>query len=1085
MLPLSATQEGLWMAQQLAPASPLYNMPEAWQIAGPVDIAALERAVNRIVDRHENLRTIFAIKNGIPTQIVQPPGKVRLTISGRGSQDLPEAEARHLLSLEATRPFNLFSGPLIRVQLLRLAKESHILFVNMHHLISDSGSFGIFLNELNELYRAELDGQPVSLPELPVQYADFAIWQREQLSGPGQEAHAQYWLGQLSGALPRLNMPDDYSRPAAQSYRGAAYFFTIPQSVIAGLKALAKQHGVTPFAILLAAYKVLLKRYTRQEDIIVGMPVSGRDRLETEGLIGFFVNTLPIRTRTSADMAFTELVKQVRERTAEAYRHQELSLDAIVKELKLARDLDSHCLIQTVFGMQSPIIETWSLPGCRTEHIELESQTSKFEISLLGTETKGGLRFRLEYNSEVFGEGAMVRFAGHYVNLLEAILADPNQKICHLNFMSEAEREQVTKLWNETRTDYERDLGIHKIFEDQAARAPEATAVVFGEQKLGYGELDRRATKLACRLNRLGVGQGQPVGLCLERSLEMIVGILAILKAGGTYVPLDLSYPPSRLAEMAKDSGTSLILTRKNNRSHEFLKGREGVCVIEDQGDSDHQHNNRRSASENPEQSAYIIFTSGSTGHPKAAAIPHRAVVRLVRNTNYIRFSPSDRILQLAPISFDASTFEIWGALLNGGCLVLAPSAPLSLEDLGKFVSANGITTLWLTAGLFHQMVDHQLPSLRNLKFLLAGGETLSVAHTMRAARGLPNCQVINGYGPTENCTFTCCYHIDGARKATASVPIGKPISNTFVYILDEHLQPVPPGVPGDLYAGGDGLASGYVNSMQLTEEKFIRNPIAPAEHGERLYKTGDLARWLPDGNVEFLGRLDEQLKIRGFRVEPGEIERCLMEHETVQKAHIIARGDASGSKHLIAYVVPSATNECSVAELRQFLSERLPHYMVPSYFISLTELPLTRNGKVDRQALPAPASAGNGSPHEEPRSEMEKRLAQMWSELLGQKINSTQANFFQLGGHSLLATQLIAKIASQLGVELPLRSVFEAPTIKGMASLLTTSRPASAHNIPRRLNAENAEELLARLNELSESELEALLANPDLKTGF
>ena len=1082
--PLSFAQEGLWFVEQIAPGTAAYNMPEAWRLTGKLDVRALEASIEQVIRRHESLRTIFSSDEGKAKQIVLQAQPFRLVVRDLSSCTNKEQELERLLHGDARRPSDLHQRPLLRIGLIRLGEEEHVLSINMHHIVSDAWSFGVFLRDLAQCYTGRVKGEPLFAPdELPIQYADFASWQREQFQGYAQEL--EYWAKQLTGPLPFLTFPTDCPRPAKQSFEGATTFFTLSPSLNNQLKELSRKTGTTLFMTLLAAFSTLLRRNCRQDDIVIGSPIAGRDRAETENLIGMCVNTLPLRLDLSGDPTFLQLLDRIREVTLSAYEHRQVPVEKIVEALQLDRGAGHHPLFQVVFGFQEDFAADWALPGLNVSRIELDSGTAKFDWTLLFTETEQGLRLRFEYSTDLFEEATVLRFFHQFEHLLTNIIARPEKSLSEFELLSPEEKQQMLEQGTQTSANYERNARTHELFESQAKERPDAPALVFEGRQISYCELNARANQLARHLQKHGAAPDSRIGICLERSPEIIISMLAILKAGAAYVPLDRTYPHERIAFMLKDAGVKTVVTNSNTwTEHAAWTVAKTVYLDKHEEEIARESSENFSSAGSAESIAYVIYTSGSTGLPKGTEIPHRGIVRLVRNTNYAEFTANEVFLQLAPITFDASTLEIWGALLNGAKLVIFPPHAPTYEELARTLQQEKVTTLWLTAGLFHQMVDCQLEGLKGVRQLLAGGEALSVAHVVKAVRGLPDTQIINGYGPTENTTFTCCYRIPVRWAGGTSVPIGKPISNTQVYILDEHFRPAPAGVPGELWIGGDGLARGYLNQPELTAKCFIQNPFSAEK--VLLYRTGDLVRWLADGNIEFLGRIDEQLKIRGFRVEPGEIERSLSAHPAVAQAVVTAREDQSGTKQLLAYVVAKEGAELKENELRQFLQSKLPAYLLPSRFVQLLELPLTRNGKVDRRALPAPDDLGSESvTRVEPRTSTETALAEIWRELLGRKQLGALDNFFHLGGHSLLATQMISRIARRFRVELPVSAVFEAPTVEGLAQLIEKSE-ASETNAKSRVQSavrwRTNKDLLAHLDELSDSEIEELLAETELK---
>ena len=928
--------------------------------------------------------------------------------------------------------------------LLRLGGEEHLLLLTMHHIVSDAWSIGVLSRELTVFYQAFTTGVPAGLPELPIQYADYAVWQREWLQGERLERELTYWRAQLRGAPAVLDLPTDRPRPVVQSSRGAKQSLLLPTRLSEGLRALSRREGITLFATILAAFQALLARYTGQLDIVVGSPIAGRTRTETEELIGFFVNTLALRTDLSGDPTFRELLRRVREVTLGAYAHQHIPFEQLVEELQPERDISRTPVFQVVLAMQNVPRHTLELPGLRLRSEAADSGTAKFDLTLFVFEQGSDLNVALEYCTDLFDAGTATRLLGHFRTLLEGVLADPERRLSELPLLTEPERHQLLVEWNATTTDYPRDATIGDLFRIQAARTPEAIAVVRDDERLTYRELEARANRLAQYLRARGVGPETRVGICLERSVDAVVGVLAVVLAGAAYLPLDPSDPPDRLRFLLGDARADVLLSESRHRGR-VPPGSVAttICLDEERESIVHQPGAPLSRAY-AGNLACVMYTSGSTGSPKGVAVPHRAVARLVLATDYFQAGPEAVFLQLAPLAFDASTFEIWGALLTGARLVVAPPGRLSLEAIGRVVREQGVTTLWLTAGLFHQMVDRGLDDLRGVRQLLAGGDVLSVAHVERVRRELPHCRLVNGYGPTESTTFASCHPVAGG-ELSGSVPIGRPIANTRTYVLDGRLEPVPVGLPGELYLGGAGLARGYLGRPGLTADRFAPDPFGP-EVGGRLYRTGDQVRWRADGLLEFLGRTDDQVKLRGHRVEPGEVEVALREHPAVRAAVVTAREDIPGEKRLVAYLVPAGSMP-GVSELQGFLRQRLPDFMVPSAFVALAELPLSPNGKVNRRALPAPDQARPG-PEDAfvaPRNPVEELLANIYATVLGIERVGVHDDFFGLGGHSLLATKVISRILATLGVELPLRSIFEAPTVAALAGRVTSAQHTEA----------------------------------------
>jgi aspartate racemase len=1049
-LPLSFAQQRLWFLDQFEPGSSVYNVPRILNLVGPLDVAAMEKALTEIVRRHESLRTTFSGAAGEPAQIIGPPFSVSLPMKDLSRLSPKERDTAELeLAREnAGMPFDLVRGPLFRVRLIRLTAEEHRVFFTLHHIIADGWSIGLLSDEITALYDAFANGRPSPLPELPVQYADYAIWQRGWLSGDVLERQLSYWRRQLSGELPVLEIPADRPRPAVRSQRGAVQKAEFPESLSSRLRALGAAEGATLYMTLMAAFKTLLFRYTGQEDIIVGTAIAGRTRLETEKLIGFFVNTLPMRTRLSPDMPFRELLARERRVALEAFEHQEVPFERLVEELRLRRDLSSTPIVQTMFTLQNTPGSGDGLGGIRLDALEIDNGTSKFDLSLSITEKTRGMAVSFEYSTDLFEKRTVEAFVGHYRSILEGVAADPGQRLSQIPILDAAEKEQLA-VWSGTATGYPRDLCIQQVFGKEAALRPDALAIVSGGTRMTYAELDGTSNRLARILRSEGVGADVPVGILAERSPEMIVGLLAILKAGGAYVPLDRSLPAERLQLMLRDTGARVLLVHGELPAALPSEGMSVIRLDRWQGESRAGDDVPVPQVTGPENLAYIMYTSGSTGRPKGVMIPHRAVVRLVKGTDYCSFGPEEVFLQLAPISFDASTFEIWGALLNGARLVIAPPQPPSFEQLGTVIASTGITTLWLTSAMFNQVVDHRPDALRGVKQLLTGGDVLSVPHVIRFLEKQPGTRLINGYGPTENTTFSCCYSISGVPPFAVSIPIGRPIANSRAYILDKQMTPVPVGVPGELCVGGDGLARGYLNLPDLTSGRFVHVALGGAE-GSRLYRTGDRARFLPDGRIEFLGRFDDQVKIRGYRIEPGEIECVLGEHPSVGAVVVIVREDVQGEKRLVAYCVLRGGESATGPELLAYLKTRLPDYMVPSSAVILASLPLNASGKVDRRALPPPEfpEAEPTDAQDSPLSPAEEALAGIWSEILGGASVGVNDNFFELGGHSLLAMRVISRVRDVFRIEIPLLTLFEHPTVAGLALAISEKLTEEIENM-------------------------------------
>jgi aspartate racemase len=1022
---LSFAQQRLWFLEQLLSGTSSHNITKAFRLTGSLNVTALELSLVEIVSRHEILRTTFSAVDGQPVQVIS--SQVALTLPVLDLQELPEseqeAEVQRGITDAAQQLFDLSQGPLLHVQLLCLSKDCYMLLLTLHHIVFDGWSFDVFFRELTALYSAFSTDQLSPLPKLTIQYADFAHWQRGWLQGEVLESQLKYWKKQLGENLPNLQLPTDYPRPSVQTYPGAYQSLELSKDLTESLKTLSKQEKVTLFMTLLAAFQTLLSRYSRQEDIIVGTPIAGRNQVETEELIGFFVNTIAIRTDLSGDPNFRQLLSQVREITLGAYDHQDLPLQKLIEELNPERDLSRSPLFQVMFAFQNTPSQPWDLPGVTITPLEVHSGTSKYDLTLDLRETSEGIKGGIEYNTDLFKAGTIARMLGHFQVLLEGIVSNPEQHLSDLPLLTQAEQHQLLVEWQNTQADFPNNTCIYQLFEAQVECTPDAIALIFEDQQLTYKELNVRANQLAYHLITLGVGPESIVAVCLDRSIELIVALLAVLKAGGAYLPLDSAWPQSRQELLCNAAGCSVLLSAT------------GLVAL--------SASKPASSPVTAGSLAYVIATSGTTGTPKTVAVEHGAILRLFDPANGFFLEPGTRLLQLAPLAFDAATFEIWGPLLHGGTLVIAPSGQLSLSEIATLLREQHITTLWLTAGLFHSMVDAELHSLAGVRQVLAGGDVLSPEHVQRLLLAFPpGHQLINGYGPTENTTFTCCHHlVAGDSVDPAGVPIGRPIAGTTVRILNGFGQPCPIGIPGELHIGGAGLARGYLNNPELTAKTFIPDPFS-SDPTARLYKSGDLASWNPDGTLAFHGRTDQQIKLRGFRIEPGEIEDQLLTHPAVAQSVVVLCHDDPNNPRLIAYWVADASQptlaSSSSEQLRAFLAERLPVYMVPAAFLQLEALPLTTNGKIDRKALPAPSFSGNPGQRVEPSTDLERQLHAIWAEVLGHSDFDITDNFFAIGGHSLAAARLVSRINETFQCADPLLSFFKDPTIRGQVGILS-----------------------------------------------
>jgi amino acid adenylation domain-containing protein len=1046
--PLSFAQQRLWFLEQWEPGSTAYLLPYAWRLQGPLDLVVLEASLTALATRHESLRTSFAMVDGHPVQVIAPVASVSVPVLDLTS--LPastrEGEVQRLVHEDAHQPFDLTIGPLWRGQLLRMTPEEHVLLLTLHHIITDGWSMGIMFQEMSALYAAQVTGQPATLPSLPIQYADFAVWQRQWLQGDMLDRQLAYWRTQLAETPLSLELPTDTPRPLQQTYRGNRISFTLPPSLTQALKALSQQEGVTLFMTLLATFQILLARYTGQADILVGTPIAGRTHTELESLIGFFVNTLVLRVRFQSQPTFREVLQQVRETCLNAYAHQDVPFEKLVEDLKPVRDPSRHPFFQVMFQLHlADSSGGLTLPSMEIVKLAQTSQTAKFDLSLSLALNEERLQGSFTFNSDLFTSSTISRLALHYQTLLEGLVTDPGRDVFQLPLLTGAERHQLLVEWNPPFSPDQASFCVHHLFEKQAARTPEAIAVVYEDQQISYQELNERANQLAHYLIRQGIGLDTRVGVYLERSLAMVVGLLGILKAGGAYVPLDLTTPPDRIRFMLQDAGVAMVITSAilrsriatglNSSEDSFWK-KPPVLVLDMKWPS--LTSEDLSSALPPvlaENLAYVMYTSGSTGQPKGVGIPHRGVVRLVRNPKYLKWPTPAIFFQLASPAFDAATFEIWACLVNGGKLVLGPTMLPSLDELGTLLQEQQITILWLTAGLFHQMVDWNIKALSPLQTLLVGGDILSPRHVRRVAEQLSTCQLINGYGPTENTTFTCCFPIPPDVDVDKTVPIGRPLNQTQVYVLDAQQHLVPNGVTGELCIGGLGLGREYHGRPELTAEKFIPHPFSPVP-GDRLYRSGDLVRYRPDGTLEFLGRRDHQVKIRGYRIECGEIEMILTTHPAVREVVVLPREDSAGNKRLVAYIVPESESTPNISDLQDFLIRTLPSYMIPAGFVFLDTFPLTPNGKVDQSKLPVEdqRSSQEEGNYVAPRNSLESQLTKIWETVLEREPIGVTDNFFNLGGESLMALRLCSEIERALQRKIPVPLIFHAQTIEQLA---------------------------------------------------
>ncbi len=1036
--PASFAQQRLWFLNQLSALSGSYNEILAWRLTGRVDVAALRDSLSDLVNRHEVLRTTLAERDGVVEQIIGEPGPMELAVIDWDDRtDLSRVE--RFLAERARRPFDLSSDRLLRADLVRLGDEEAVLAIVVHHIAFDGWSSRILARELAEAYNARTEGRSHVFSDLPVQYADFAAWQREMLRGELLESQVGYWREKLRGATGQIELNCDRPRTRSAAGEGARVSFRFPAELSRAVSALARDSSATLFMTLAAAFALVLSRFGAGSDVVLGTPIAGRTRRETENLVGLFVNTLPLRFDLSGHPTFRALLTHVCEEVVGAFSHSEVPFDRLVADFGSQRDLGPTPLVQVLFVLQNVPRSEFQLKGVEAERISIHNGGAKFDLVASLVDDPDGLRGRFTYRTDLFDPSTIERLVRAFERLLEAVAASPDAPLEQISLVSDDDARMLSE-WNDTTRDYPQEVRIPDLFERQVERTPDAVALIDGSQCYSYRELNERANRLGHYLRDRGVGSDVLVALAVERSSDLIVAMLGVLKAGGAYLPLDLRSPPARLRRVLAATRAKWAICGRGSAD---LPDPSELTVLSFEHDrlpwADQSAENPTSCGLSRDL-AYVMLTSGSTGEPKGVAVEHRSIARLVFGVDYAVLGPDRVFLQLASPAFDASTFEIWGALLHGGRLVLAPESLPDFGTLERLLCDHHVTTLWLTAGLFNSLMEQRPEALRGVQEILTGGEALSVRHVQEALRVLPpQVRLINGYGPTECTTFACCHTIERPlNDAAVSIPIGRPISNTRVYVLDGGGQPAPIGWAGELYLAGSGLARGYWNDSESTNERFVPDPFDAAP-GARMYRTGDRARWNSNGTLEFLGRIDQQIKIRGFRIEPAEIESLLVERASVKQAVVVAHEGGSLGRRLIAYLVAASEVEIDLDAVRRELKLRLPDYMVPAVFMQLSHFPLGRNGKLDREALPAPDESQSPSPpiREQPRDDLEATLVAIWAEILDRKTIGVQQNFFDLGGHSLLALRLVARIEQVLGKKLPLDALLQQPTIEQQAEFL------------------------------------------------
>jgi amino acid adenylation domain-containing protein len=1034
-LPLSFAQRRMWFLNQLEPESAYYNVPLAMRLTGQLNRDALEKAINEVIRRHEVLRTTFATAGGEPVQVINEAVQLTLTVEDISAEG--EDRAVELAAEESAKPFDLSRGPLLRMRLLKLGPRYYVVLFTVHHIISDGWSMGVLVREVAALYAAFVEGKPSPLPELPLQYADFAAWQQEWLRGSVLKDHLDHWKKQISGAPTVLDLPADKLRPAIQKFRGAGEVFSVPKDVTDQLLALSRQEGATLFMTLLAAFNVLLYRYTGQQDILLGTPIANRNRAEIEGLIGFFVNTLVLRAQMESDESFLSLLRQIRATTLDAYAHQDLPLERLVQELQPERDMSRSPLFQVMLVLQNAPKQAFELPGLTLSAFETKSRTAKFDLMLTLAEGPDGLAGELEYDTDLFDATTIRRMLGHFQTLLHSIVAHPDQRLTEYSLMAADESRQLLVEWNATKVDYQRNLCLHELFEMQVDRAPDAACLIGDDVLLTYRELDQRANQLAHHLRRGGIGRETRVGILMERSAEQAVALLGVLKAGACYVPLDPDFPRERLHYLLDDAKVALILTQAR-LANELLSGHPGVLCLDDcAAELERESAARPATTATSDNLAYVIYTSGSTGRPKGAMLQHNTIVNCLEwMQRTYQLDEADRFVFKTTLNFDPSVWEFFWPLMVGAQVILVrPEAQSNPALLVATIVRHEATVVYLVPSLLsHFLEEQKLEQLASLRYVICGGESLTRETVERFHERLPKVELHHSYGPTETSigvSETVC-GIDNPRRVT---PIGRPGANVQLYVLDEGMQPVPVGVRGELYIGGECVGRGYLNRPELTAERFGPDPFA-TEAGARLYRTGDVVRYLADGQLEFIGRSDDQVKLRGIRMELGEIEAVLDEQDGVSGAAVIAYSEDNRDKRLVAYVTTEPGRVVTSEELRRGLQAQLPDYMVPASLVMLDQMPLMPNGKINRRELPAPvvAQGMHRNGYVAPANAIEEMLSEIWTEVLDLERVSTADNFFELGGHSLLATRVTSRVREMFGVELPVRSIFQTPTINGMS---------------------------------------------------
>lgn len=1039
-LELSFAQQRLWFLHQLDPEGSSYNIPLVVQITGLLSLEALTRSINKVISRHEMMRTVFSEQDGQPWQTIMDHMEINIDLIQIDENCIKEETIHQISSQETRKPFDLSKGPLMRALLLKFDDQHHTLIITMHHIITDGWSLGIIIKEIATFYDYFANRKPIELPELRIQYADFSLWQRRWMQGEKLEKELNYWKNYLNGAAPYLELPTDFQRPVVQTSNGSIKKFELGTALINKLSEFGRNEGATLFMVLLAAFKTLLYRYTMQEDIVLGTPVAGRNHPDIENLIGFFVNTLVIRTKITPNLKFCELLKLIKDETLESYSNQDLPFEKLVEGLHVERNLQYTPVFQVMFAFQNAPATEANLHGLKLSPVSIDSKFAQFDLSITLWEEKGQYTGTIEYNTDLYLPSTIERMEGHYKSLLECIANNPQQCISDLDMLTNVEFNQVAIEWNKTEKEYPKESCIVQFFEKQVQKTPENIAVIYEESCLTYKELDKKSSQLANYLIKQGIGTQDIVALYADCSLETAIGVLGILKAGGAYVPLESGYPSERVEYILNDTGARIILTQNSLVRNLPECGLKVVCldtgwntVVADEKDYSPSNDVHKA-----ENLVCVIYTSGTTGKPKGVMIENKSMVNLISSfISSYNAGKNDRILPLTSVASASFAGEIFPIICAGGTLVLANKLSfLNFEMLMDLISSNKVTIISTVPSVIARMNSENI-KLPGLRLILSGGEPLLPSNINNL---IQSTTIVNGYGLTET-TICSTFQILNPSNYNIYpvVSIGKPIINNRIYILDRNLKLVPIGCPGEIYISGDGLAKGYLNNPELTAQRFIQNPYLP---DEKMYKTGDFASWLPDGNIKYIGRMDKQVKIRGYRIEVEEVENRINQHPNVENSFVMVREDIPGDKRLIAYMVLRDDMDAAGIQIRNWLVDRLPEYMIPSSFMILDKLPLNSNCKVDVNMLPIP---GRDRPNlnnsfEMPKTEIEQKIADIWKEVLNIDSVGVKDNFFDLGGHSLMITQVHSKLRKSIEKEITIIDLFRYPTIKLLADYICQS---------------------------------------------